>query len=196
MTSLLGLVAVGDLFDGEARLQEGPIEHVEFCVLFADRNVHQSAIDVGATRELIEERSEFFSLVVHHDHAPVLEALADLAGDVVVKRVHMICCVAQAALDFRLRLAPDAGSGASGRLFSAALTAVEVRSLMSLAIDFSGFSCGLPFAVLILKPKDIFQSVGDGETAVLGTFGNYALGPKMHGEMGPIIVATAQRGPS
>ena len=135
-------IAVGDFFNGEARFQERPIEHIEFCVLLADRNGRQRAVDIGATRELVEEMSKLFSFVVHHDHTPVLEALADLTGDIIVKRVHLVRCLAQAALDLRLRLAPEAGSEASRRPLSAALTAVEVRSLTSSAIDFCGSSYG------------------------------------------------------
>ena len=142
MTSLLGLVAVGDFFNGEARLQERPVEHIELCVLLADHNGHQCAVDAGTTRELVEERSELLAFVVHHDHAPVLEAFGDLASDVVVKGVHVVRCSVRPLLALRLRLEPEAGSGASRRLFSAALTAVEVRSRTKSAIGFCGFLLG------------------------------------------------------
>ena len=107
--------------------------------MLADHNGRQYAIDAGSSREFAKERFELFPLVVHHDDAPLLEALADLARDIIVKGVHVVRRHGQAAFVLRLRLAPEAGSGASRRLFSAALTAGEVRSRTMSAIGFCGF---------------------------------------------------------
>ena len=52
-----------------------------------------------------------------------------------------------------------------------------------------------PFTVLIFEPEDIFQTVRDREAAVRGAFRDDPLGPEMHGEMRPIIIAVNERRP-
>src|SRR5262249_14682544 len=56
-------------------------------------------------------------------------------------------------------------------------------------------SAGFPFAVSVLEPENLFQSVSDGEAAVGRAFRHNSLGPQVHRKVGPIVFASNQRIP-
>ena len=44
----------------------------------------------------------------------------------------------------------------------------------------------------ILNPKDVFKVVRNGDTTILGTFGDDAFRPKVHGQLRPVVVAAGK----
>ncbi len=54
----------------------------------------------------------------------------------------------------------------------------------------------LPSARLVQVPEHLLQAVGDGEAAVLRALEHDPLGPEVHGQAGPIVVATDELVPS
>ena len=52
-----------------------------------------------------------------------------------------------------------------------------------------------PLAVRALDPEHVLEAVGDGEAAVRRALGHHALGPEVHREVGPVVLALAERVP-
>ena len=50
----------------------------------------------------------------------------------------------------------------------------------------------LPLAVAAFDPEHLFELVSDREAAVVGALRHHALGPEVHGEVSPVVVATLQ----
>ena len=91
---------------------------------------------------------------------------------------------------------PVARPGASTRLFSASLTAAEVLSLMS----FSTSACST-FRGRHLPSESSYQKTPSRSWAMarlrsLAHLRTNPFGPKVHREMGPVVVSLAERAPS
>src|SRR5690606_19283907 len=52
-----------------------------------------------------------------------------------------------------------------------------------------------PLAVRALDPEHVFEAVGNGKASVLRALRHHALGPEVHREMGPVVLALAERVP-
>ena len=160
----------------------------------ADRDRHGLAAGARATTHLADERRELTALVVPDDDLTALDLVGELLRDVVVERMHQRLPPSAPAARRRpprARLPPFV-AGASSRLFSAAFTAGEVRSRTSSSTERVGISRRCPLAVRALDPEDVLETVGDGEASVRRALRHDALGPEVHREVRPVVLAIAQ----
>ena len=96
----------------------------------------------------------------------------------------------------RRRRAPPDCSGASIRLFECCLHGGR-RALLHERIDRPCLRLArLPLLIIVVIPEHVLEAVCDSEAPVLGTLRHDALGPEMHGEVCPVVLAGAERVPS
>ena len=150
-----------------------------------------SSAGPSAAPQLRDERRELAAHVVPDDDFSAFQLLGELLDDVVMKWMHQRAPPSAAAFAARRpRPRPPfaLATGASSRLFSAALTAIEVRSRTSSSTGRVGVWSWLPLAVIALDPENILKPVGDGEAAVSRALWNDALGPEVHCEVRPVVL--------
>src|SRR5690606_41407425 len=71
-----------------------------------------------------------------------------------------------------------------------------VGSITDVLLDASGRRLARgPRAARALDPENVIEAVGNGKASVLGELRHHALGPEVHREMGPVVLALAERVP-